>query len=88
MFDFFQVFQKIGQNCVKELQLLMIRQKGVDGFRYSTLSPSTIKQKLTISSSTARLRMIATKDFLNNAFKFKHHEDGVGGTRVEFQLHN
>lgn len=77
MFDFFQVFQKIGRECVKELRLLMLRQTGVDGFRYSTLSPSTIKRKLEISSATARLRMIATKDFLNNAFKFKAGKDFV-----------
>jgi hypothetical protein len=55
----------------------MLKQTGVDGLRYSTLSPSTVKRKLEISSATARLRMIATKDFLNNAFKFKAGKDFV-----------
>jgi len=55
----------------------MLRQTGVDDLRYSTLAASTVRQKMKVSSATARLRMIATKDFLNRAFKFVASRDYV-----------
>lgn len=77
LFDFTNIFQRLGQRIVRELQQRMLRQVGVDDLRYSTLAASTVRQKAKTSSATANLRMIRTKDFLNRAFKFVASRDYV-----------
>lgn len=55
----------------------MWSQKGVDNNAYLPLHPKTVKQKQKVSTSTASLRMIRTKDFINRAFKTRPATDGV-----------
>jgi nicotinamide mononucleotide adenylyltransferase len=70
-FDFTKFFSWLGKEIVLELQRKMIQQKGVDGGQYATLATSTVKAKMRIAPQYAYTRMITTRDFLTNAFKFR-----------------
>jgi hypothetical protein len=79
-FDFKNVFQRIGRNIVAELKDKMRQQVGVDGRKYDALAPSTLKSKARrrdIPSSNKTKRMLATNDFVNNAYLHEPLKDGL-----------
>jgi hypothetical protein len=77
IFDLTNVMQRIGSLFVSEMRQRMISQVGVDGNKYLPLKPATIRQKMKISAATAAKRMIRTKDFLINAFRFQSKTTSV-----------
>lgn len=79
-FDLQNILEKIGQKITNELRDLMRQQKGVDGKSYRSLASSTLKAKARrndIPGENKTKRMLSTRDFVQNAYKFEAFPDNL-----------